>query len=184
MLYRVSVKVLTIQHNNWSRTLLPIQECIFGIHRIQGKLRSTVWTVYTLLRPLSCNTYPEATSPPAEQSPAGFVPNPCIPLIVPITEDWCTALHLADLATNYPTHILRRINHVTGPQIGSLTYCISTHTYVNSQRNKFSPVSSIIQMGRGLQTFIFFESLMDVQVRVFRFSVCFFLPSSAQSQAT
>jgi hypothetical protein len=42
---------------------------------------------YTLLRPLSCNTYPEAMSPPAKPRAAGFVPNPCILLLVPITED-------------------------------------------------------------------------------------------------
>jgi len=56
------------------------------------------------------------------------------------------------------------------------TLHISTHTYVNSQRNKFSPVSSIIQMGQGLQTFIFFESLMDVQVRVSASVYAFFYP--------
>jgi hypothetical protein len=40
------VKVLTIQHNHWGRIFFSIQECIFGIRRIQGKMRSTVWTVY------------------------------------------------------------------------------------------------------------------------------------------
>jgi hypothetical protein len=39
------VKVLTIQHNHWSRIYFSIQECIFRIRRIQGKMRSTVWTV-------------------------------------------------------------------------------------------------------------------------------------------
>ena len=39
------VKVLTIQHNHWGRIFFSIQECIFGIRRIQGKMRSTVWTV-------------------------------------------------------------------------------------------------------------------------------------------
>ena len=47
---------------------------------------------YTSLHPLSCNTYPEVTSPPAEPSAAGFVPNPCIPQLVPITEDLAETL--------------------------------------------------------------------------------------------
>jgi hypothetical protein len=43
------VKVLTIQHNHWGRIFFSIQECIFGIRRIQGKMRSTVWTVCTTM---------------------------------------------------------------------------------------------------------------------------------------
>ncbi len=39
------VKVLTIQHNHWGRFFFSIQECIFGIRRIRGKMRSTVCTV-------------------------------------------------------------------------------------------------------------------------------------------
>jgi hypothetical protein len=46
------VKVLTIQHNHWGRIFFFIQECIFRIRRIQGKMRSTVWTVcvWSLIR--------------------------------------------------------------------------------------------------------------------------------------
>ena len=44
--YDARVKVLTIQHNHWGRFFFSIQECIFGIRRIRGKMRSTVWTVY------------------------------------------------------------------------------------------------------------------------------------------
>ncbi len=36
----------SIQSSSRSINLFSIQECIFGIRRIQGKLRSTVWTVY------------------------------------------------------------------------------------------------------------------------------------------
>ena len=43
--YDARVKVLTIQHNHWGRFFFSIQECIFGIRRIRGKMRSTVWTV-------------------------------------------------------------------------------------------------------------------------------------------
>ena len=39
------VKVLTIQHNHWGRIFFSIQECIFRIRPIRGKMRSTVWTV-------------------------------------------------------------------------------------------------------------------------------------------
>jgi hypothetical protein len=39
----------SIQRNSRSINLFSIQECIFGIHRIQGKLRSIVWTVYSIL---------------------------------------------------------------------------------------------------------------------------------------
>jgi hypothetical protein len=42
-----------IQSNRRSINLFSIQECIFGIRRIQGKLRSAVWTVY---RPARLNT--------------------------------------------------------------------------------------------------------------------------------
>jgi hypothetical protein len=45
--YDARVKVLTIQHNHWGRFFFSIQECIFGIRRIQGKMRSTVWTVHS-----------------------------------------------------------------------------------------------------------------------------------------
>ncbi len=45
--YDARVKVLTIQHNHWGRFFFSIQECIFGIRRIRGKMRSTVWTVCT-----------------------------------------------------------------------------------------------------------------------------------------
>ena len=44
--YGDRVKVLTIQHNHWGRIFFAIQECIFGIRPIQGKMRSTVWTVH------------------------------------------------------------------------------------------------------------------------------------------
>jgi hypothetical protein len=46
--YGDRVKVLTIQHNHWGRIFFSIQECIFGIRRIQDKMRSTVWTVSPL----------------------------------------------------------------------------------------------------------------------------------------
>ena len=44
--YGVRVKVLRMQHNHWSRIFFSIQECIFGIRPIRGKMRSAVWTVY------------------------------------------------------------------------------------------------------------------------------------------
>ncbi len=37
-----------IQSNRRSINLFSIQECIFGIRRIQGNLRSAVWTVYIM----------------------------------------------------------------------------------------------------------------------------------------
>jgi len=46
MPYDARVKVLTIQHNHWGRFFFSIQECIFGIRPIRGKMRSTVWTVH------------------------------------------------------------------------------------------------------------------------------------------
>ncbi len=44
-------KVLTMQHNHCGRIFFSIQECIFRIRRIQGKMRSTVWTVQRLTEP-------------------------------------------------------------------------------------------------------------------------------------
>jgi hypothetical protein len=35
----------SIRSNNRGINLLSIQECIFGIRPIQGKMRSSVWTV-------------------------------------------------------------------------------------------------------------------------------------------
>jgi hypothetical protein len=52
--YGVRVKVLRMQHNHWSRIFFSIQECIFGIRPIRGKMRSAVWTVWDDVK--SCNT--------------------------------------------------------------------------------------------------------------------------------
>ncbi len=43
--YMARVNVLTVQHNHWGRIFFSIQECIFGIRPIRGKMRSAVWTV-------------------------------------------------------------------------------------------------------------------------------------------
>ncbi len=44
----LSINLPPIQHRDLSRILFPIQKCIFRIRRIQGKMRSTVWTVYSV----------------------------------------------------------------------------------------------------------------------------------------
>jgi hypothetical protein len=41
----LSINLPISQHRDFSRILFPIQECIFHICWIQGKMRSTVWTV-------------------------------------------------------------------------------------------------------------------------------------------
>jgi hypothetical protein len=55
--YDARVKVLTIQHNHWGRFFFSIQECIFGVGRIQGKMRSTVWTVWEGVGPLKLRVF-------------------------------------------------------------------------------------------------------------------------------
>jgi hypothetical protein len=40
------VKFLTVQHNHSGVNFCSIQKCNCGIRPIQGKMRSTVWTVW------------------------------------------------------------------------------------------------------------------------------------------
>jgi hypothetical protein len=46
---RARVKCLTIQHYHSGINFFSIQECNCGIRPIWGKMRSTVWTVFSSL---------------------------------------------------------------------------------------------------------------------------------------